>query len=88
MTLMEVYFLRNLKNDCNIFLQSFSRIPPLINSRWLKNNSNGRFMHDPHAPVLGSEVPKTTLSMRAWTIAPIHIEHGSKVTYRVVFGYL
>ena len=32
------------------------------------------------APVLGSSAPNTTRAMRACTIAPAHIAHGSSVT--------
>jgi hypothetical protein len=34
---------------------------------------------DRTAPAFGSGAPNTTLPMRAWTIAPTHIRHGSTV---------
>ena len=38
-------------------------------------------MTDPAAPVLGSCAPNTTRLSRAVSIAPLHIAHGSSVTY-------
>jgi hypothetical protein len=34
----------------------------------------------PHAPAFGSCAPKNTRPMRALTIAPAHMAHGSSVT--------
>src|SRR3954453_11621536 len=36
---------------------------------------------EPEAPAFGSDAPKTTRGIRANTIAPAHIAHGSSVTY-------
>ena len=88
MTFNRVYSLRILKNDCNIFLHSSSRTPRLTDIWWLNIDSDERSKVDPQTPLLKSEAPKTTLSIRAWIIAPMHIVQGSKVTYKVVFGNL
>ena len=37
-------------------------------------------MIDPHAPALGSNAPKTRREIRASTMAPMHMQQGSRVT--------
>ena len=40
-----------------------------------------RFVPHPAMPAFGSQAPKTTRSIRARTIAPVHMAQGSSVTY-------
>ena len=45
----------------------------------------GRSNTLPQAPAFGSQAPKTTRATRALSAAPMHMAHGSNVTYSVVF---
>src|SRR5256712_7874033 len=72
-----------LRNSCSNARHSSSSTPPTTSMRWFKRRSSGMLRTEPQAPPLGSLTPKTTRSTRARTAAPMHIAHGSIVTYRV-----
>lgn len=59
---------------------SSSRTPPTISTRWFSASCRAICRTDPAAPVFGSNAPKTSRPRRAWTMAPAHIGHGSRVT--------
>src|SRR5207245_2656724 len=78
------FSLSPLKNSCSNARLSSSRTPPTTSMRWFKRRSSGILRTEPQAPPLGSRTPKTTRSTRARTAAPMHIAHGSIVTYSVL----
>ena len=71
------------KNSRSNDPHSSSRTPPMTSTWWLSRGSRRISRTEPAAPVLGSQAPNTTRGIRASTIAPAHIEHGSTVTTRV-----
>src|SRR5271156_3980441 len=62
---------------------STASTPPCTAGRWLSRRSRTTSHSDPTAPVLGSQAPNTSRSMRASTRAPAHMVHGSTVTASV-----
>src|SRR6202012_3998639 len=65
---------------------SAARMPKTPSGRWFRAGSARTSRTEPAAPALGSGAAKTTVGMRARTIAPAHIAQGSRVTQRVVPG--
>src|SRR5690606_6950899 len=51
--------------------------------RWFRRPSARRLYRLPAAPALGSMAPKMTRPTRALTMAPAHMQHGSRVTTSV-----
>src|SRR5688500_6679903 len=54
--------------------------PPTPSTRWFRRPSSSSRYSDSTAPALGSRAPYTTRASRPFTIAPLHIGHGSTVT--------
>ncbi len=59
---------------------SSSSTPPTAIIRWFSDGCSCARMADSIAPAFGSRAPNTRRAIRAWTIAPTHIWHGSMVT--------
>ena len=72
--------LKLVKNSFNIFEDSLAKTSPTTSQRWFNLESCNTFRKEPHAPVFGSNVEKTTRAIRDKTIAPAHIAQGSRVT--------
>lgn len=62
---------------------SCSRTPSMSSTRWFRRGSRTRSYSDPAAPAFGSAAPTTRRAIRARTIAPAHMVHGSRVTASV-----
>ena len=62
---------------------SGSRTPAYTSTQWLSRRSRRMSNTEPAAPAFSSQAPKTTRGIRARTIAPAHMAHGSSVTTRV-----
>ena len=65
-----------------IAVHSSSRTPLTISGRWLILFASSTLIDEPNAPPLISGAPYTTLFILDWIIAPLHIMHGSTVTYK------
>ena len=63
---------------------SSASTPDETSTRWFSRGSSTRLPSEPANPALGSAAPNTTRRIRASTMAPAHIAHGSSVTHQGV----
>jgi len=72
--------LRCAKKSFNIASHLACKIPGMTVTEEWRRSFCKISMAEPQAPNRGSVAPKITDRIRAFKIAPAHIEHGSRVT--------